>query len=153
MYFLFLSAALLDAPRGHGLDLSDEAKLNLYETIGYLVGMPDVPTPKQVQLLDGVLGPQMRRIAETLQAVAAAAAAVAGGVGVGAEPGGGKDSKDNDTAGAELAAGVGAMANVSKGFKAVVAAEVEARFFQVTHLFPFGGVDRRGLLLLGLRRG
>lgn len=118
---------MLDAPRGHGLDLSDEAKLNLYETIGYLVGMPDVPTPKQVQLLDGVLGPQMRRIAEALQATAAAAA-VAGGVG--AELGG-KGGTDNDTAGAELAAGVGAMANVSKGFKAVVAAEVEARFFQV----------------------
>lgn len=123
----FLSAALLDAPRGHGLDLSDEAKLNLYETIGYLVGMPDVPTPKQVQLLDGVLGPQMRRIAETLQAAAAAAG------GVGAELGG-KGGKDNDTAGAELAAGVGAMANVSKGFRVAVAAEVEARFFQVRRL-------------------
>ncbi|CAM9694586.1 unnamed protein product, partial [Hapterophycus canaliculatus] len=106
--------ALLDSPRGNGLDLSDEAKLNLYETIGFLVGMPDVQASKQVQLLDGVLGPQMRRIGENLRAAAAAA----------------EGSEGVDAAGAEVAAGVGAMANVSKGFKAVVAAEVEARFFQ-----------------------
>lgn len=39
---------MLDS-RGSGLDLSDEAKLNLYETIGYLVGMPDVPVATQVR--------------------------------------------------------------------------------------------------------
>lgn len=107
------------------MDLSDEAKLNLYETIGFLVGMPNVPVPKQVLLLDGVLGPQMRRIAENLQRAAAAGAG--GGAGLVGEGEKGGD----DAIGAELAAGVGAMANVSKGFKPVVAAEVEARFFQV----------------------
>lgn len=40
-------AALVDS-RNEGLHLSDEAKLNLYETIGYLVGMRDVPVAKQV---------------------------------------------------------------------------------------------------------
>ncbi|CAM9258508.1 unnamed protein product [Laminaria digitata] len=113
--------------RGSGLDLSDEAKLNLYETIGYLIGMPDVPPAKQGQHLDAVLGPQMRRIAENLQAAAGAGVGV-GGVGAGA--GGGRGDKDDDAAATELAAAIGAMANVSKGFKAVVAAEVEARFFQ-----------------------
>lgn len=109
------------------MGLSDEAKLNLYETIGFLVGMPNVPVPKQVQLLDGVLGPQIRRIAENLQRAAAAAAGAGGGAGLVVE-----GEKDGDDAiAAELAAGVGAMANVSKGFKPVVAAEVEARFFQV----------------------
>ncbi|CAM9754219.1 unnamed protein product, partial [Ectocarpus sp. 13 AM-2016] len=117
--------ALLDSPQGNPMDLSDEAKLNLYETIGFLVGMPNVPVPKQVQLLDGVLGPQMRRIAENLQRAAAAAGA-GGGAGLVGEGENGGD----DAIGAELAAGVGAMANVSKGFKPVVSAEVEARFFQ-----------------------
>ena len=109
------------------MDLSDEAKLNLYETIGYLVGMPDVPPAKQVQHLDAVLGPQMRRIAENLQA----AAGGAGGAGAGPRLGVGAGDKDDDATAMELAAAIGAMANVSKGFKAVVAAEVEARFFQV----------------------
>ena len=43
--------------------------------------------------------------------------------------GGGED--DNDAAAAELATSVGAIANVSKGFKPAVSSEVEARFFQV----------------------
>lgn len=87
--------------------------------------MPDVQVSKQVQLLDGVLGPQMRRIADNLRAAGAAvpttAAAAVGGGG----------NEGVDAAGTEVAAGIGAMANVSKGFNAVVAAEVEARFFQV----------------------
>lgn len=40
---------LLDS-RGNGLHLSDEAKLNLYETIGFLIGMPGVPIDKQVSV-------------------------------------------------------------------------------------------------------
>lgn len=62
-----------------------------------------------------MLAPQLRKIADSLQAAAVAAAS----------------GKDNDAAGAEMAVGIGAMANVSKGFKPVVASEVEARFFQV----------------------
>ena len=40
---------MLDYRGGDGLDLSDEAKLNLYETIGYLVGMPSVPVTTQAR--------------------------------------------------------------------------------------------------------
>lgn len=43
----FLVQDLLDA-RGSSIHLSDEAKLNLYETIGFLIGMPGVPLDKQV---------------------------------------------------------------------------------------------------------
>lgn len=42
--------AMLDS-RGNGLDLSDEAKLNLYETIGYLIGMPSVPVTAQARFV------------------------------------------------------------------------------------------------------
>lgn len=126
--------------RGNGLDLSDEAKLNLYETIGYLVGMADVPLVTKTRHLDGVLGPQMRRIADNLQAAAAGAA---GG-------GASGDGKDADTIATELAVSVGAMANVSKGFKPAVASEVEARFFQVRlHRIaakPNSAVTRSGLI-------
>lgn len=115
--------ALLDS-RGNALHLSDEAKLNLYETIGYLVGMPAVPVPTQVRHLDGVLGPRMKRISDILQAAAAAAVAADGGAGA-------VGGKDNDSVATELAISVGAMANVSKGFKPVVASEVEAMFIQV----------------------
>lgn len=62
-----------------------------------------------------MLAPRLRKIADTLQAVSVSSAS----------------GKDNDAAGAEMAISVGAMANVSKGFKPVVASEVEARFFQV----------------------
>lgn len=68
-----------------------------------------------MQHLDGVLAPQLGRIRDSLSLAARAA------------PGG----KDGDVVGAELAASVGAMANLSKGFKVAVASEVEARFFQV----------------------
>lgn len=45
--FYFVLLDLLDT-RGNSLHLSDEAKLNLYETIGFLIGMPGVPVDKQV---------------------------------------------------------------------------------------------------------
>lgn len=82
--------------------------------------MPDVPAPTQVQHLEGVLAPQMARIADNLRA---AAANGNGSVG------------DGDAMAAEMAASVGAMANVSKGFKMGVSSEVEARFFQVRFCF------------------
>lgn len=41
---------LLAGSSGSNLHLSDEAKLNLYETIGFLVGMPSVPVDKQVRV-------------------------------------------------------------------------------------------------------
>lgn len=63
----------------------------------------------------------MRRIADGLQAAAASGAS------------------ENEGAAAELAAGVGAMANVSKGFKPAGASEVEAWFFQVGCCWVYGG--------------
>lgn len=44
------SSAMLGS-RGNGLDLSDEAKLNLYETIGHLIGMPSVPVTAQARFV------------------------------------------------------------------------------------------------------
>lgn len=66
-----------------------------------------------MQHLDGVLGPQLRRVADNLRIAGLST-----------------DGKDADSAAAELAASVGAMANLSKGFRFLVATEVEARFFQ-----------------------
>lgn len=63
----------------------------------------------------------MKRIADTL----AAQATMAHG------------ADDNDALGSELATSVGAMANVSKGFKPELASEVEARFFQVGFVLRF----------------
>lgn len=73
--------------------------------------------PAQVRYLDGVLAAQLQKIADNLRAASAVSAS-------------GKDS-DNEAMGTKMAACVGAMANVSKGFKPVVAPEVEPRFFQV----------------------
>ncbi|CAM9895823.1 unnamed protein product, partial [Choristocarpus tenellus] len=99
--------------------LSSEAILNLAETVGYLIGLENVPDPQKVMYLDSVLSEQFSKVSAILQQVSAS--------GVPSTPMG---IRDQHLAGTELAASVGTMASISKGFKSIVGPELEARFFK-----------------------
>ncbi|CAN0054713.1 unnamed protein product, partial [Phaeothamnion confervicola] len=118
--------ALLAAHADFGL--GEDACLNLYETMGVLIGMQGVEPAKQLRYLEGILGPQFAEVRRLLAILEAAARTGTGngagsGVGNGVGNGGGASSSAGDggggnaeAAGTALALSVAVIANVSKGF-------------------------------------
>jgi Exportin-T len=93
-------AELLQAGATQG-ELSEESILNLYETLGCLIGMQGVPPERRAVYLEGVLRPLLNRV----QAMLAQTAAIAA---------------DPDAGGEALAFCLAGLANVSKGFSKAV---------------------------------
>jgi Exportin-T len=93
-------AELLQAGATQG-ELSEESILNLYETLGCLIGMQGVPPERRAVYLEGVLRPLLNRVHAMLAQTAAIAA-------------------DPDAAGEALAFCLAGLANVSKGFSKAV---------------------------------
>jgi Exportin-T len=93
-------AELLQAGATQG-ELSEESVLNLYETLGCLIGMQGVPPERRAVYLEGVLRPLLNRVHAMLAQTTAIAA-------------------DPDAAGEALAFCLAGLANVSKGFSKAV---------------------------------
>ncbi|KAG5178377.1 armadillo-type protein [Tribonema minus] len=128
-------AALLRSGASQGL-LSDESVLNLYETLGCLVGMPAVPAERRVAYLEGVLAPLLARVHEALAQPQAIA-------------------QDPEAAGAALAFCLAGLANVSKGFTkplpeavAPFTQELEAAAAVLLALPDHPGVRARAIFLV-----
>lgn len=119
-------------------ELSEESILNLYETIGCLIGMQGVPVEQQSQFLDVVLGPLLERLRQLLREL---------------EGGGGGDE---DTMGESIASCLASLANVSKGFSKPVAEPLRTTFFNeleaaisaILALPSHSGVRQRALFLI-----